>query len=636
MSGDDVEREWLETDGLGGFAMGTVAGYRTRRYHGLLLAAVRPPTDRTLLVASLDVTVDTPSGSYAISTQRYVPDVTHPRGEDLMERFTHDPWPAWSFRLPDGSTVTQEIAMAYRGATTVVRFTREGDGAASIRVRPFLMGRDMHHMTHADDAIAFVPLIDGVRHTWQLYPDGAPLTVLCDGTYRHEAFWFRDFQLDEERARGFDHAEDAASPGEFTVPLDRPAYLVLACPSAPLAAPLADGSAGEVGEAIFERERARRVSFPTPLHRSADAFLVARGEGATIIAGYPWFTDWGRDTFIAMRGICLAGGRLAASSAILGAWARAVDEGMLPNRFVEGEAPEFNAVDASLWFCVVVGEHLAACERACRVVTDAERALLTGAVAAILDGYLAGTRFGIGVDADGLVRAGADGQQLTWMDARVDGRVITPRAGKPVEIQALWVNALRAAGRHELADHATASFHERFWNATRGCLYDVVDVDGVAGAVDDAVRPNQLLAVGGLPTALVAGLRARSIVDVAEAQLWTPLGLRSLSPRDDAYRGRYQGGPFERDGAYHQGTAWAWLIGPFVEAWVNVRGGDAGSVATARELFLAPLYEGLQRAGVGHVSEIADGDLPQRENGCPFQAWSVGELLRLEAVLSRT
>jgi predicted glycogen debranching enzyme len=519
--------------------------------------------------------------------------------------------------------------MAYRGAATVVRFTREGDGEATLRVRPFLMGRDMHHMTHANDAVAFEPTIDDGRYRWQLYGDAAPVTILCDGTYRHEPYWFRDFQLDEERARGFDHSEDAASPGELHLSLDEPACLVLACESAPGAAGLGPGTAREVGEAILERERRRRGAFPTPLHRSADAFLVARGDGATIVAGYPWFTDWGRDTFIAMRGICLAGGRLAAACAILTAWARCVDQGMLPNRFVEGEAPEFNAVDASLWFCVVVGEYLEACRRAGRATP--ERDLLLGAVEAIIDGYLAGTRYGIGVDDDALVRAGAEGQQLTWMDARTNGHVVTPRAGKPVEIQALWVNALRVAGRDELADRACASFAARFWNPERGCLYDVVDVDGVAGAVDDAVRPNQLLAVGGLPHALVDGLRARSIVDVAEAQLWTPLGLRTLSPRDEGYCGRYAGGPIERDNAYHQGTAWAWLLGPYVQAWVAVRGGDPETVATARELYLKPLYESLERAGVGHVSEIADGDLPQRENGCPFQAWSVGELLRLEA-----
>jgi predicted glycogen debranching enzyme len=362
---------------------------------------------------------------------------------------------------------------------------------------------------------------------------------------------------------------------------------------------------------------------------------VRRGAGHSIVAGYPWFTDWGRDTFIALRGLCLAGGRLDAAREIALAWADTVSDGMLPNRFVDdGEPPEFNAVDASLWYVVAVCETLA---RSGQAVAGAERARLAAAVAAILDGYQKGTRYGIRVEGDGLVAAGEPGVQLTWMDARVGARVITPRSGKPVEVQALWVNALRLAGAafaradwSALAARAQASFDARFWNERTGCLFDVVDDAHRPGVCDAAVRPNQILAVGGLPHALLDGARARRVVDVVEAKLWTPLGLRSLAPGEPGYAPRYAGGPEERDAVYHQGTAWAWLLGPFVEAWVRVRGSQPAAKREARERFVAPLLAHLGEAGLGHVSEIADAEPPHTPRGCPFQAWSTGELLRLE------
>jgi predicted glycogen debranching enzyme len=317
------------------------------------------------------------------------------------------------------------------------------------------------------------------------------------------------------------------------------------------------------------------------------------------------------------------------------AWADAVSEGMLPNRFVDdGEAPEFNAVDAALWYVVAVCEVIA---RAGNALAAAERARLAAAVAAILEGYQKGTRYGIRVDQDGLVAAGEPGVQLTWMDARVGTRVITPRIGKPVEVQALWVNALRLAGatfeREEwraLGARAEASFAARFWNERRGCLFDVVDDGHRAGVNDGSMRPNQILAVGGLPHALLTGERARRVVDVVEAKLWTPLGLRSLAPEEPGYAGHYTGGPEERDAVYHQGTAWAWLLGPFVEAWLRVRDNRPDAKREARVRFLAPLLAHLGEAGLGHVSEIADAELPHTPRGCPFQAWSLGELLRLE------
>ncbi|HEY6051123.1 MAG TPA: amylo-alpha-1,6-glucosidase, partial [Thermoanaerobaculia bacterium] len=321
---------------------------------------------------------------------------------------------------------------------------------------------------------------------------------------------------------------------------------------------------------------------------------------------------------------------------ILGGWAGAVSRGMLPNRFPDrGEEPEYNSVDASLWYAVAVHEYLRKCREAGRTVPGSDRARLLDALEQILEGYSAGTRFGIRADSDGLLAAGTEGTPLTWMDARAGGRAITPRIGKPVEVQALWINALTIGSAHSdrwaaPARRARDAFESRFWNPETGTLHDVVDADHRPGIVDDSFRPNQILAVGGLPYPALPIDRGRSVVDAVEKTLWTPRGLRTLAPEDPRYRGRYEGGVAERDGAYHQGTVWPWLAGPFVEAWVRVRGGSPDVRLEARARFLEPLLAATGDAGVGHLSEIADGDPPHAPRGCPFQAWSVGEALRLD------
>jgi predicted glycogen debranching enzyme len=327
-----------------------------------------------------------------------------------------------------------------------------------------------------------------------------------------------------------------------------------------------------------------------------------------------------------MRGLVLARGRFDIAESILLAWAETISQGMLPNRFPdEGGAPEFNSADASLWYVIAVHEFLAEARPEPRT-----RERLVHVATAILDGYAGGTRYGIRMAVDGLIACGVPGKQLTWMDAKVGDRAVTPRVGKPVEVQALWINALRCAGERyqAIADRAETAFGERFWNASAGCLYDVVDVEHLRGQVDRSIRPNQILAVGGLPFAIVGGDHARRIVATVERELLTPAGLRSLSPDDSAYRGRYAGGAAERDSAYHQGTVWPWLIGPFVDAWLNINGDDEAHRAEARRRFLLPLLAQLQTVGLGHMFEIADGDAPHAPHGCPFQAWSLGELIR--------
>ncbi|MDE1976883.1 MAG: glycogen debranching protein, partial [Elusimicrobia bacterium] len=374
----------------------------------------------------------------------------------------------------------------------------------------------------------------------------------------------------------------------------------------------------------------------SPLKQAAEAYVVRRGEGLSVIAGYPWFADWGRDTFISLRGLCLAAKRLEEARRVLLGWSKTLYRGLAPNRFPDdGGAPEYTSVDASLWLCVAIYEFLEAADADGFALAAPDRAALERAVQDVVSGYAAGSLHGIGTDQDGLLRCGTPDTSLTWMDARVDGRPVTGRAGKPVEVQALWINALRIAGLKDpswetLRAKAQGSFAEKFWNAEKGCLYDVVDVEGVPGKTDARVRPNQIFAVGGLPWAVLSGERAQAVTDLAEQKLWTPLGLRTLAPEEPGYCPRYEGGASERDRAYHQGTAWPWLLGAFVEAWVRVRNGSKDAKLRARQKFLAPLLRHLDDAGLGHVSEIADASAPFAPRGCPFQAWSVGEALRLD------
>jgi len=636
-----LDAEWLEADGLGGFSSGTVAGWRTRRYHGLLTPAVDPPTRRAVLVAGFEATVKTAAQQIGLSAHRYPPEVVHPDGHLRLTGFSADPWPTWRWDLGDGVTVRQELFVPHEQALVVVRWRLEGrPSRATLVVRPLLAGRDSHSLHYENPVLRMDAEAGGHWVRWQPYESLPAILSLANAVYRHEPVWYRRALLTEERARGFDHLEDLASPGELTWDLtEGDACWILAAEGLPGSRELSRVPSCQLAAQLAATEIARRRSFASPLHRAADAYLVRRGTGATIIAGYPWFTDWGRDTFIALRGLCLAGDRLQDAQAILLEWAGVVSEGMLPNRFIEaGDQPEFNAVDASLWYVIAVHKFLEALKASRRRPPAPERRRLQEAVDAILAGYAGGTRFGIAMDSDGLLRAGVPGVQLTWMDARVGDWVVTPRTGKPVEIQALWINALRiAAGRDgrwssPLA-RAMASFRSRFENPATGCLYDVVDCDHVPGSVDARFRPNQIFAVGGLPFALLAGPAARRVVDAVEARLWTPLGPRSLAPGEPEYTPRYEGGPRERDGSYHQGTVWPWLAGPFVEAWVRVRGGGLEARREARQRFLDPLLAHLSEAGLGHVSEIADADPPHTPRGCPFQAWSVGELLRLDQVV---
>ncbi len=639
----DDATEWLEADGLGGFASGTTSGLRTRRYHALLLTATTPPTGRMVLVNGLDAWIAREGeGGHAgapeyLTRQRYVPDLVEPGSGASLESFADEPWPTWTYVLRDGTRIEHELFVPAGMPVVALRWRVVGRRrSVRLAVRPLLSGRDSHDLHHENSAFRFAADVRHERIRWTPYAGVPAIEARTNGTYVPDPQWYRGFQYDEERARGLDFVEDLAAPGVLHWDLaEGDAVLILTAEGAPGSAD-SPGTAAAIFARLRRAERARRGRFASRLLRAGDAYVVRRGEGKTIVAGYPWFTDWGRDTFIALRGLCLATGRLSDARSILLEWAGLVSEGMLPNRFVDqGDAPEYNTVDASLWYVIAVHDYLRALEAEGRKAPARDLKRLTEAVQAIMAGHVRGTRYGIHVAPDGLLAAGEPGVQLTWMDAKVGDWVVTPRIGKPVEIQALWLNALRIAGElttgyQPIYERGIAAFAGRFWNAAESCLFDVVDADHVAGRDDGTVRPNQLLAVGGLPFPLVTGARARQVVDTAERRLWTPIGMRTLPPDAPGYCPRYEGDMRSRDGAYHQGTVWPWLLGPFVEAWVRVRGGTPEAVDEARRRFLAPVLAHLTEAGVGHISEIADADPPYTPRGCPFQAWSVGEALRLD------
>jgi len=723
-------REWLEADGLGGFASGTSAGIRTRRYHALLLPATTPPTGRVVLVNGFDAWVETANGTFSLSSQRYSPDVIGGDGAQRIEGFGWEPWPHWIFKLDDGTRIEHELFVPKGEPMTCLSWRVLGPGRSDVKlfVRPFLSGRDYHSLHKGNPAFRFDAELKPDRVSWQPYPGlpgvtaGVPgVTVITNGSYSHEPHWYYNFLYEEERNRGLDCEEDLAAPGVFEWNLaESKAALVLTTKEYASANLSVGVKPLELLNERRDREQKRREKSPSRLHAAADAYIVERralpprpalapnggyvfstmvgmarcavparvvaggtnirptlaiervaplhaartsqrdvpttlkryngGEGArrageevaseaqaplkTIIAGYPWFTDWGRDTFIALRGLCLATGRFDVARDILLAWASVVSVGMLPIRFSDDcEQPEFNAVDASLWYVIAVHEYLQA-----NKIDGGEKKALLGAVEAILDGYSKGTRYGIRATSDGLLAGGVAGVQLTWMDAKVGDWVVTPRTGKPVEVQALWLNALKIGSQFNakwtpVFEHGLASFRERFWNEAGGYLYDVVDCNHLPGVVDATFRPNQILAVGGLPFSLLQDEQALCVVVAVEARLWVPMGLRSLAPGEPGYTPHYIGGVRERDGAYHQGTVWPWLIGPFVEAWVRVRGNTNEAKREARGKFLTPFLAHLEEGGLGHISEIAEAEPPHAPRGCPFQAWSVGEALRLDRVV---
>lgn len=624
--------EWLETDGLGGFSMGSRDLLPYRRYHALLNVALTPPTNRIALLNMLDMCVIQGEHRYPLHRFRFHPGITEPSTAAPITSFSAFPFPTWTFSLPNNQKIIFELFRIRDEPTLLCSWTLSEEGAepTHLEVRPLLSGRSIHSLHNENPLFNFTPELINHGVVWQPYQDMPTISITTNGEYAHQPDWYRNFRYDEDEVRGYPGSEDLAAPGVFTFKLSERPALFIAAASASRSGVI---SSPKDFSSLRSAELSRRLANDDAehLHHNAQHFLVRRGTGSSIIAGYPWFSDWGRDTLIAMRGLTLALGRYDEAEAILQAWAHEISQGMLPNTFSDqGAPPQYNSVDAALWFVIACHDLW---NRSARHAS-ARDPLLLSAIDDILTNYLVGTRFGIRADSDGLLACGTPGVQLTWMDAKVGEVVFTPRIGKPVEIQALWINALTIAAAlnsqwQPLATQAIASFTEKFWNDDGGILFDVVDCDHRVGAKDPSMRPNQLFAVGGLPHMVVSEDRARAIIDAVESELYTPVGLRSLSPSDPHYRGRYYGAQWDRDAAYHQGTAWGWLIGPFVEGWVRVRGGSIEAKQEALRRFVQPAKKLFEQAGYGACSEIADGNWPNTLRGAPFQAWTLGEYIRL-------
>jgi predicted glycogen debranching enzyme len=646
-------REWLVANGLGGFASGRGRGTATRRYHGLLMASFQPPTDRTLLVAGVDETVRYGGASFPLATNRWLSGDVSPKGYLNIESFhLEGTKPVWRYALAD-ALLEKRVWMQQGENTTFVEYTLARAGSPiEIEGKILVSYRDFHATTHGDVwQMKIEPVENGVR---VVAFDGATPFYLKSATAalepRHD--WYKDFFLPVERERGLDDHEDRLVAAVFRGRLEHGKKLTVVFSTE--AHGLIDGEQAATLESnhdlkllqAWHKRHAETVAAPAEdepgwlwqLVLAADQFIVKRAlpddaEGLSVIAGYPWFSDWGRDTMIAIPGLALPLGRPEIMRKILQSFARYVDGGMLPNNFPDRSGvPQYNTIDAAMWYFEAVRQYFEATQDLALIKK------LFPVLSAIVDAHVSGTRYNIKVDpADALLYGGSPEVQLTWMDAKLGDWVVTPRIGKPVEINALWINALNTMvefsrrlarpgeGYLKLKQKAEKNF-QKFWNPARNCCFDVIDVPG--GGVDASLRPNQVFAVS-LPVSPLTPEQTKGVVDTLGRELLTSFGLRSLGPSEPGYVGRYAGGPRERDSAYHQGTVWAWLLGPYALAHYKVYGDRA-----AAQSFLEPLGRSIYSAGLGSISEIFGGDAPFPATGCFAQAWSVAETFRVWQLLA--
>ena len=644
-------REWLVTNGLGGYAFGTIAGHLTRCYHGLLVAALQPPLGRTLLLAKLDETARYASTEFALFTNRWADGTVAPAGYRNIERFHLEGMtPVWTFALADALLEKRVFMQSGSNTTYVLYRLVRANGPVKLSIKAIVDYSDEHCVTLGrTDPMGVTPVERGLQVV--AFRGATPFYVLSDKAAASlTGDWYRNFDLAAEHARELADRSDHFFAGELRATIAPGESLTI------VASTEADTSLD--GEVAFAKRQNKAVQLlahfraanagsrfaPSPcvqqLVLAADQFIAARpldGEedAKTIIAGYPWFNDWGRDTMIALPGLCLVTGRPAVARNILRTFSRFVSEGMLPNQFPRaGEAPVYNTVDATLWYFEAVSQYFEA-TRDSGLLHE-----LFPVLSSIIDAHVRGTRYHIHVDpADGLLYAGEDGVQLTWMDAKVNGRVVTPRIGKPVEVNALWLNAVATMASFARALRLDASLFEtlaarartgfaRFWNAEKNYCFDVIDSPGFPDGKDAALRPNQIFAVS-LPETALSEEQQSAVVNVCARELLTPFGLRSLGPKEPAYQGRYAGNPEERDDAYHQGTVWGWLLGPFALAHLRVNRNPREAM-----FYLEPMFGQIREAGLGTLGEIFDGDPPFTPNGCIAQAWTVGETLRAWQVIS--
>jgi predicted glycogen debranching enzyme len=625
------EREWLESDGLGGFSMGTSSLIPRRRYHTLLTTSLIPPTHRFALINTVDAWIIFEGNRYPLSSFCYGENLIHPRGTYRINSFQPFPWPQWNFSFQELELEISHQLFVKKGASIVTLTWKQerGRSPASLEVRPLLSVRDYHSLHKFNHNFCFDAAYTKNCIEWSPYRETPTISAYSNGSYKHLPEWYFNFYYREDYLRGYEYNEDLASPGIFHWDLSQGEANLIFVGSKDESFEHIDlhSTSGAVQQ-LRQEENRRRSFFPSPLHRAADSYIVRRGNGKTVIAGYPWFTDWGRDTFISFRGICLSGGRIDDGAIVLSTWIDTISQGMIPNRFPDlGLNAEYNSVDASLWFVIAADAFI---EKTTNKYQDLH-SRLNKAIIEIVSHYYHGTRFRIRCDQDSLLSSGLQGMQLTWMDAKFNNIVFTPRIGKPVEIQALWINALKIAGKTEskwndIFELALNSFKAKFWNKENEMLYDVIDVDHEANVVDSTIRPNQIFAIGGLPLQLLEESMAKKVLAGIEKELLTPYGLRTLNKGDVRFATKYEGDQYDRDASYHQGTVWPWLLGPFVEAWVRLY----KNPVQAKDQYLTEILDSVnERSGIGHLSEIHDAIAPYHSRGCPFQAWSVAEILRI-------
>lgn len=631
---DAIQYEWLETNGLGGWSGSSVIGAHTRRYHGLLTAAIVPPAERMVLLSKLDEIIVHGNRREELGVNLYPGHTIHPSGHHYLYSFSKGLFPEWIYDTGE-IKIRKQIAMIHEENTVVIRYdVLESPSSFTLEFLPLVAARGYHSLAHEGPQLHWdADFSEGIFHN---KPDGKTDLYINvpSAAYLHSPRWFKNFQYSVEEYRGLDFSEDLLNHGVFSVELKKGDALGVIVST--------DDPKDKDAFQLFRQEKQRRTALLNnqpddemlrQLFLAADQFIVKRDDDLkTIIAGYHWFTDWGRDTMISLPGLCLSTGRYADAKKILAAFAKSVSEGMLPNRFQDnGEAPEYNNVDGTLWYFISVYKYLGA-------TGDKEFVLQTilPVLKDIIDWHFKGTRYHIHVTEDGLLHAGEKGQQLTWMDARIGDWVVTPRMGKPVEIQALWYNVLKIfADLLELngqnddamivqasAEKAKQSFTEQFWNVEGNYLYDVIDGNGNK---DATLRPNQLFAVS-LPFPLVSGGKAKAVLDLVTEKLYTPAGLRSLSPDDPHYVATYGGDQLKRDSSYHQGTVWSWLLGPYVDAVIRT---DTHNGKQKAKRILDEFRYHLNEGCIGSVSEIMDAGGSHHPRGCVAQAWGVAELLRV-------
>jgi predicted glycogen debranching enzyme len=639
-------REWLVTNGIGGYGSGTLAGILTRRYHGLLVAALEPPLGRTLLLTKFDETVDYRHQLFPLYANAWEDGSIDPQGYHQIEQFQlQGTTPTWQFAIA-AARLEKKIWMQPGENTTYVQYTlQRATQPLKLQIKVFINHRDYHHTTQATDWPLQVNDVQGGIKL-QGFDTATPVYLLSETEVKisqPQQRWHYGYDLAVERYRGSDNQEDHLHAVTLEATIEPGQSLTIVASTEPR--PQLNGEAAWKFRQRYEQQllEVAPITPQTPewikqLILSANQFIVERPttdipDGKTIIAGYPWFGDWGRDTMISLPGLTLQTGQTEVARSILSTFAQYVDQGMLPNRFPDGsDQPDYNTVDATLWYFEAIRAYID------HTGDDAFLKKLFPILADIVAWHRQGTRYNVQLDPeDGLIYAGLQGSQLTWMDAKVGDWVVTPRMGKPIEVNALWYNALcimtRFAGildqpttEYETLAQKTITGFQRYWHQDKGYCYDVLDTpDGN----DAALRPNQIFAVA-FPTlnrdrhhCLLSPQQQRQVVDICAQQLLTSYGLRSLSPNDPQYQGVYGGDVLQRDGAYHQGTVWGWLIGPFVQAHLQVY----QNPQLARE-FLQPFRDHLFDHGMGSLSEIFDGDAPIQPRGCIAQAWTVAEVLR--------